>query len=183
MRESDLFPEFPRKFPGDFPGTSLTVDFKSFFPEVPLKFPRFFGTEKAHTLFQHKLFGPHPKHPIWAPRKELMCLISWARTQKGDPHKLFWGNLRGQKGGPKQPIFGHIKFSFFFSALRLPRKFPGLPQKHPEPSRGQAGQPLSLGSLSFLGYSCMAWDVVKLFSGTHPCRRNRITDQPLTLLA
>ena len=30
----------PRKFLGDFPVTSLTVDFKSFSAEVPRKFPR-----------------------------------------------------------------------------------------------------------------------------------------------
>ena len=29
------------------------------------------GTEKAHKLFQHKLFGPHPKHPILAPEKKV----------------------------------------------------------------------------------------------------------------
>ena len=33
-------PELPQKFPGDFPGTSLAVDFKSN-PEVPRKFPDF----------------------------------------------------------------------------------------------------------------------------------------------
>ena len=40
-----------------------------------------------------------------------MCLISWERTQKGDPHKLFRGGFLGQKRGPKRAIFGHKKFS------------------------------------------------------------------------
>ena len=37
---SQNFPEVPRKFLGDFPGASLTVDFKGLFPEVPRSFPR-----------------------------------------------------------------------------------------------------------------------------------------------
>ena len=47
-----------------------------------------------------------------------MCLISWERTQKRDPHKLFRGDFGGPKGGPKRAIFGHKKFSLLF--------FPGL---------------------------------------------------------
>ena len=29
------------------------------------------GTEKAHKLLQHKLFGPHPKHPIFGPQRKV----------------------------------------------------------------------------------------------------------------
>ena len=47
----------------------------------------------------------------------MMCLISWELTQKEDPHKLFGGDFRGQKGGPKRAIFGHKKFSFLFFAV------------------------------------------------------------------
>ena len=68
--------------------------------------------EKAHALFQHELFGPHPKSPFAPPppaKQKLMCLISWERTQKSDPHKHF--------RGPKRAIFGHKKFSLLFSAL------------------------------------------------------------------
>ena len=72
------------------------------------------GTEKAHKLFQHELFGPHPKPPVWAPRKKFMCLISWERTTKGDPHKLFRREFGGQKRGPKRTVFGHKKFSLSF---------------------------------------------------------------------
>ena len=34
-----------------------------------------------------------------APEKKFMCLISWERAQKRDPHKLFGGNLRGVPNG------------------------------------------------------------------------------------
>ena len=78
--------------------------------------------EKAHKLFLHKLFGPHPKPPFWAPTKKLMCLISWERTPKrapAAPHKLCRGDSGGQNRGPKRAIFSHKKFSllFFFPAL------------------------------------------------------------------
>ena len=52
----------------------------------------FFRTKKAQKFFQHKLFGPHPKPP------------NLERTQKGDPHKLFRRDFRGQKRGPKRAI-------------------------------------------------------------------------------
>ena len=45
------FPTLPRKFFGDFPGSSLTVEFNSNpevprkFPEVPWKFPDFSGSQ------------------------------------------------------------------------------------------------------------------------------------------
>ena len=74
----------------------------------------FRGAEKAHKLFQHKLFGPHPKPPILCPQKKFMCLISWERTQKRDPHKFFRGDFWGRKRGPKRVIFGHKKFSLLF---------------------------------------------------------------------
>ena len=81
-------------------------------PGRPGGYPQ--GTEKAHKLFQHKLFGPHPKPPNLGPQKKFMCLISWERTQKGDPHKLFRAEFWGQKGCPKRAIFGHKKFSLLF---------------------------------------------------------------------
>ena len=63
--------------------------------------------------------------PFWAPRKQFMCLISWERTQKGNPHKLFQAIL-GSKRGPKLAVLGHKKFSllFFFSCpyKRAPRE-------------------------------------------------------------
>ena len=68
-------------------------------------------TEKAHKLFQHELSGPTPKHPnLGSQKKFWVCLFSWERTQKGDPHKHFQGDLGGQKGSPKRAILGHQKF-------------------------------------------------------------------------
>ena len=62
-----------------------------------------------------------------------MCLISWERTQKGDPRKLFQGEFWGQKRGPQRAIFGHKKFSLlFFPALNKipqPRKSGKITQK------------------------------------------------------
>ena len=60
-------------------------------------------------------FLPPTQNPeFWAPEKKVMCLISWERTQKRDPHKLFRGGFWGQNGGPKPAIFSHKKFSLLF---------------------------------------------------------------------
>ena len=59
---------------------------------------------KTHKLFQHKLFGPHPKPPIWGPqkRKFYLCLIFWERNAKeAHKHKLFQGILGVKSGGPQ----------------------------------------------------------------------------------
>ena len=61
-----------------------------------------------------------------------MCLISWERTRKRDPHKLFRGDFGGQNRGPKRAIFGHKKFSFLF--FFLPLLQPGRP---PESERNR----------------------------------------------
>ena len=77
-------------------------------------------TEKAHKLFQHQLFGPHPKPPFWAPRKKLMCLISWERTPK-KTHTNFSGGFGGSKTGSQTGHFRSqkVKFIVFFPALIL----------------------------------------------------------------
>ena len=49
-------PKLPWKLLGDFPGTSLPVDFKSVFPEVPRKVSHTFpdlGSEKKHKMTKH----------------------------------------------------------------------------------------------------------------------------------
>ena len=68
------------------------------------------GRKKHINFFNINFLAPTQNLPFWAPRKKFMCLISWQRTQKRDPHKLFRGDLGGQKRGPKQAIFGHKKF-------------------------------------------------------------------------
>ena len=70
----------------------------------------FLGTEKSHKLFHSINFLA----PNLGPQKKFMCLISWERAQKGDPHKLFRGDFWGQQRGPKRGIFGHKKFSLLF---------------------------------------------------------------------
>ena len=62
------------------------------------------GTEKTHKLFQHKLFGPHPRSPFWAPRNKFMYLISWEGTQKRHININFFGGSFGvKKGVPNGP--------------------------------------------------------------------------------
>ena len=56
----------------------------------------------------------HRNHsPFWAPRKS-MCLNSWERTQQGNPHKLFRGNLGAEKRGPKQAIWATKSLVYCF---------------------------------------------------------------------
>ena len=81
------------------------------FPDLP----DFFRGPKKHINFSNINFlAPTQNTPFWATRKKFMCLISWERTQKRDPHKLFRGDFGGQKGSPKRAIFGHKKFSLLF---------------------------------------------------------------------
>ena len=49
-----------------------------------------------------------------------MCLISWERTQKEHPHKLFRGEFGGQKGVPNGPFWATKSLVYcFFPALTL----------------------------------------------------------------
>ena len=71
------------------------------------------GDRKAHKLFQHKVFGPHPKHPILGPQKKL-------KGRKKRTHMHFFGGiLGGQKGVPNE-LFSATKslVSCFFPALK-----------------------------------------------------------------
>ena len=82
---------------------------------------------KKHINFFNINFLPPTQNPPFCtpPPKKLMCLISWERMQKRDPHKLFRGDLWGQKRGPKRAIFGHKKFSLLF--FSSPYQFPPAP--------------------------------------------------------
>ena len=98
------------------------------------------GTEKAHKLFEHQLFDPHPKHPIFDhQKKKFMCLISWERTQKRNKNINFLGEIWGQKGAPNGPFLATkcLVYCFFFPALN------GRP---PIPPEGIRTQRLSLCS-------------------------------------
>ena len=69
------------------------------------------GRKKHINISNINFLAPTQNPPFWAPRKKFMCLISWERTQKRDPHKLFRGDFRG---GSKRAIVGHEKLSFLF---------------------------------------------------------------------
>ena len=119
---------YPPGRPRDIPPKNFL--FRLFFPF--LKWCSAFCTPcssirdgKTHKLFQHKLFGPHPKAPFWAPRKKLMCLMSLERTQKGT-HINFFGGIWGVKTGPQRAIFGHKEFSFLLFSCPF-SKFPFQP--------------------------------------------------------
>ena len=63
--------------------------------------------DRAHKLFQHKLFAPPPppKTPHFGPPvQKVMCLISWERTQKGT-HINFFGEFLGSKRGSQTGRF------------------------------------------------------------------------------
>ena len=75
---------------------------------------------KTHKLFQHKLFGSHPSPPILGPQKKSLCAsFSGKQHKKRDPHKLFRGDFRNPKRGPKRAIFCHKKFSLLHRPLNV----------------------------------------------------------------
>ena len=49
-----------------------------------------------------------------APQKKVDGLHFLGKKEKRDPHKIFGGDLGGQKRGPKRAILGHNKFSLLF---------------------------------------------------------------------
>ena len=67
-----------------------------------------------------RFLAPAQNTRFWAPRKKVkMCLISWKRTQKMDPHKLFRGDL-GSKRGSQTGHFSATKrlvYCFFLPLL------------------------------------------------------------------
>ena len=80
------------------------------------------GAEKAHSFFQHNLFGPHPNRQFWGPRKNFMCLISGKGRTKGTHINIFEGILVGAKSrGPKQAVLATIScvYCFLFAAPNL----------------------------------------------------------------
>ena len=77
-----------------------------------------------------------------------MCLISWERTQKGDPHKLFWGIFGVQKMAPNGPFSATKSLVYcIFPALNFLRKFLLFSlcrDRFQTPRRPQAHQPLQV---------------------------------------
>ena len=85
-----------------------------------------------------------------------MCLISWARTRKGDPHKLFRGDFGVKKGVPNGPFSAtkSLVYCFFLSLLKLCAVTPvtDLPSRGPWTKRliglGLRGQYIYLWPLA-----------------------------------
>ena len=95
------------------------------------------GRKKHITFCNINILVP-TQNPLlfWAPRKIYVPYIlaknarkgpTWERTQKRDPLKLFRGNFRGRKWGPKRAIFGHEKVSLLF--FSCPSNFAGKKKK------------------------------------------------------
>ena len=59
--------------------------------------------QNKHIHFLNINFPSPPKMTHFGPasRSKFMCLTSWERMRKEDPHKLFSEGFWGQKGGPK----------------------------------------------------------------------------------
>ena len=56
---------------------------------------------KAHKLFQDRLFGPHPKHPILGPPERVYVPHFLGNDAKKGPTSIFfWGGVLSE------PIFG-----------------------------------------------------------------------------
>ena len=87
------------------------------------------GRKKHINFFNINFLAPSQNAPFWTPRKKFMCLISWVRTPKRDPHKLFWEGFWVQKGVPNG-VFSATKslvycfFSCPYHCLWQPMRVP-----------------------------------------------------------
>ena len=64
--------------------------------------------KKKHTNFFNIFFLPTPKTShSWRPKKKVYAPKFLGKNVENDPHKRFWGDLGGQKRGPKRATFGH----------------------------------------------------------------------------
>ena len=75
------------------------------------------GTEEHMNYFHIHFLAPTQNIQLWAPRRSL-CASFPGKGRKQGTHINFPGGFLGQKGGPKQAIFGHNIFVswLFFSA-------------------------------------------------------------------
>ena len=73
------------------------------------------GTEKAHKLFQPKLFGPNPKSPILGPQKKVDVASFHGKERKKGTHINFSGRLFGvKKGVPNGPFLAPKSLVYCF---------------------------------------------------------------------
>ena len=73
------------------------------------------GPKKHINFFNINFLARTQNTPLWAPSKKLMCLSSWERTQKRDPHKLFGGDLGVKRGVPNGPFSATKSLVYCFS--------------------------------------------------------------------
>ena len=97
-------------------GWKFSSNFSGSFPEFSSGTPEHTKGRKKHINFFNINFLVPSQNPHFGPpeKKKFMCLISWERTQKGNPHKLFRGDVWGPGRGPKRAVFGHKKSSLLF---------------------------------------------------------------------
>ena len=116
----------------------------------------------APKLFQHKLFGPHPRHPISPPppQKKCMCLISWERTQTWDPHKFFEGIFGATKGVPNRPFLATkgLVYCSFPALTGVRGVLRGFLESQPKSIKPQSANPYPLKSQ--LENSCLQLSVL-----------------------
>ena len=67
------------------------------------------GQKKHRNFFNISFFETPPKTPLLGPPEKIMCLISWERAPKRDPHKLFLGHFGVKKGVPNRPFWATTK--------------------------------------------------------------------------
>ena len=78
----------------------------------------------GHQLFQHKLFGPHPKRPILGPQKKVYVPHFLGKNaREAHKHKLFRGILGVKNGVPDGPFWATTSLVYcFFLPLKKEHK-------------------------------------------------------------
>ena len=72
----------------------------------------------AHRLFQHKLFGPHPKKPILGSQKKVHVPHFLGKERKKGTHLNFFGGIFGVKTGvPNGPFSATKSLVYCFSLV------------------------------------------------------------------
>ena len=79
-----------------------------------------------HKLFQHKLFGPHPKPPIVGPQKKNYVPHLLGKNVKKGPHKLFEGILGVKNRVPSGPFSATKCLVYVFFPALIPRSDVGV---------------------------------------------------------
>ena len=100
-----VLPDTLRNLGGIHSGTPQT-DSKARDSEVRDTEVRNKGRQKHINSCNINFLAPTQTPLILGPKTKFICLVSWERTQKRDPHKLFWGDFGGSKTGSQT---GHFR--------------------------------------------------------------------------